>query len=244
MPSLVDRPFELPARLIRRLTDGGRRSLAALRNPREPRLSGPDPATLRGRLQIAWVRTGALGDAPFDALVRRWSEPHRRYHTLGHLAALLDWQDRQRERVERPAELELALWFHDAIQVPGRRDDEERSAALARTSLSAAAVPTEVVDRVAGLVLATAHGRRAATPDEALIADLDLAVLGSQPADYDAYVDQVRAEFGWVPERRWRSGRRGVLEALLDGGVYRTERFREELEGAAVANLRRELATL
>lgn len=210
-------------------------------NPAEPRLEGPPPETLRGRLERVWRAVGAVGPPPFDELIDAWSEPHRRYHTLGHLAALLAGFDRDGDLAVWPAEVEVAIWFHHVVQVPVRPDDETRSAALARRRLMAAGVSVEAAERVAVLIRSTAPGAHVAAPDAALLCDLDLAVLGGIPADYDAYVGQVRAEYGWVSEARWRSGRRAVLTTLLEGGVYRTARLRGRLEEAATANLRREL---
>ena len=49
---------------------------------------------------------------------------------------------------ERPDEIEVAIWFHDAVYVPGRADNEEASAALADQALSAGGVAGPVKDRV------------------------------------------------------------------------------------------------
>jgi predicted metal-dependent HD superfamily phosphohydrolase len=217
---------------------------AAWRNPDGPRLAEPDPATLRGSLEAAWAVAGATSPPPFDALIAAWSAPHRRYHALGHLAALLDGLAVHRDLAERLAEVELGLWLHDAIQVPGRDDDEARSAALAWRLLRDGDASESVARRVADLVLATGPARPDHGPDGALLSDLDLSVLGADPERYEHYVAQVRAEYGWVGERRWRAGRRRVLESLLERGLYRTDRFRERLEEAARDNLRRELEAL
>ena len=37
--------------------------------------------------------------------------------------------------------------------------------------------------------------------------DADLAVLGSEPAAYQAYVTGVRAEYGQLDDEQWRTGR-------------------------------------
>ena len=51
----------------------------------------------------------------YDALLARYSEPRRRYHTLQHLAECFAAFD-----------VELALWFHDAIYNTRRSDNEQR----------------------------------------------------------------------------------------------------------------------
>ena len=49
------------------------------------------------------------------ALLARYSEPHRRYHTLQHLAECFAAFDEIADLAEHPPDVELALWFHDAI---------------------------------------------------------------------------------------------------------------------------------
>src|SRR5688500_725542 len=90
-------------------------------------LAGPD---LRSRFGRAAVAAGATrpSEAVVDELLIRYAEPHRHYHTLEHVVACLKWLDRFREVAEHPEEVELALWYHDAIYVPGAGDNESRSA--------------------------------------------------------------------------------------------------------------------
>ena len=98
---------------------------------------------------------------------------------------------------------------------------------------------------VGDLVRATEHHEPTADPDRAVLLDADLAVLGSEPAAYQAYVTGVRAEYGHLDDERWRSGRAAVLRGLLDRDpLYSTATGRERWERRARANLAAELATL
>ena len=75
-------------------------------------------------LATAWAE--ALTDADCPAvpehaaaqghrLLERWSEPHRRYHDLRHLRAVLDGLDLLTAPDPAPASTRLAAWFHDAV---------------------------------------------------------------------------------------------------------------------------------
>ena len=90
----------------------------------------------------AWSGIGAAGDgeALRAELEAAYEEPQRHYHTLEHLGECLALFERHRTHAERPAEVELALWFHDAVYAIGRADNEARSAEWARRALHAAAV--------------------------------------------------------------------------------------------------------
>ncbi len=79
----------------------------------------------------------------------------------------------------------------------------------------------------------------------ALFLDMDLAVLGSPPADFDAYEAAVRREYDWAAEPQWRLGRRAVLTAFLARPtIYATQRFQASHAAAARRNLARAIARL
>ena len=181
-------------------------------------------------------------DAVEGALRRRWSEPHRHYHTVAHLEAVLDVVDAHAHAARTLDRVRLAAWWHDAVYDPRAAGDanERASAELAGRVLGALGVPAKEVVR---LVLVTAgHDPDPGDADGALLCDADLAVLARPEADYDAYVRQVRREYAHVGEDAWREGRRAALERLL--GLDRIYRVVPEWEDRARANLSRELAAL
>lgn len=197
------------------------------------------------RLLSAVVPSGAdpaaIGEAGAD-LLRRWSEPHRRYHDVEHLATVLSTVD----ELGAPAEVRLAAWYHDAVYDPRSADNEERSARLAVDALTALRVPPVRVDEVARLVRLTAgHDPGDDDVNGALLCDADLAVLARWPDGYDRYAAAIREEYSHVPEESFRAGRAAVLRHLLDlPALYRLPRLRERWEEPARANLRRELDAL
>lgn len=194
---------------------------------------------------------GLVLPAPlWGAVCAAYDEPSRAYHDLAHVREVLRRFEEVARDVgwRRPREVFLAVLFHDAVYVPGRHDNEARSAELAREA-AARWLPGEGldVDLVARLILLTArHGAlRAADVDdeEALFLDCDMAILGSEPAAFDAYDRGIAAEYGAVPPELYAIGRRSFFERLLAAEhIFLSPYFRGRLEAKARDNLRRKLA--
>jgi predicted metal-dependent HD superfamily phosphohydrolase len=194
---------------------------------------------------IALAGDSAASLATGAELIARWSEPHRRYHDLAHLAAVLGAVDRLAAGAGDAAAVRLAAWFHDAVYDGRPGWDEERSAQLAQSRLPRCGVPATRVAEVARLVRLTAAHDALAGGDAngAVLCDADLAVLGGP--GYDAYAAAIREEYAHVPEELFRKGRAGVLRRLLDTPrLYRTAAARELWEERARANMSAELAAL
>jgi predicted metal-dependent HD superfamily phosphohydrolase len=206
-------------------------------------------------LRARWVRTllaareGACHPDPYryaDNLLRRWSEPQRRYHTVEHLTAVLDHVDTLEEYAHDPNAVRLAAWFHDAVYLPERSTNEERSARLAERALPEAGVPEERTAEVARLVrLTVTHDPADDDRDGQVLCDADLAILASPPSAYAAYTAAVREEYHFVPNEAFRDGRAAVLRQLLElPRLFRTPYGREKWEATARYNLRSELELL
>lgn len=178
-------------------------------------------------------------------LIGRWSEPHRRYHGIAHLTAVLLFVDEYADHAADPDAVGLAGWYHDAIYDPRVLDNEERSAALAEGELAALGVPAERVDEVARLVrLTTGHDPAEGDRNGELLNDADLLVLAGPPETYVAYLNAIRAEYAHVSDDDFRAGRAAVLDALL--AVPRLYRLADlaPMEAAARRNLTAELSLL
>jgi predicted metal-dependent HD superfamily phosphohydrolase len=181
----------------------------------------------------------------FQQLSTAYAEPSRAYHNIEHIRACLAEFDECRELARHPEEVEAALWFHDAVYVPGAADNEEQSARLAESALRSHGVAAEVTQRIGDLVRATQHVTLLQEPDAQLLCDIDLAILGREPAVFDRFESQIRREYGWVPESLYRRSRSAILARLLGrASIYQTRRFTERYEGPARRNLKRMLTTL
>jgi predicted metal-dependent HD superfamily phosphohydrolase len=194
------------------------------------------------RLAAAWrelAGTTPEAAAVGTELLDRWSEPHRRYHTLAHLWDTLTAADLLREEARDPDAVRLALWFHDAVHEGRQMEDEEESAALARRLLGLMGSPPELVAEVSRLVLLTrTHRPEEGDADGAVVCDADLAVLAGTPDAYLSYAAAIRAEYGHVLDEDFRRGRVRVLRGLLSAPhLYRTRYARDRWEARARSNM-------
>ena len=198
-------------------------------------------ADLQRSWKRAWQGLGAGDDGASvsAALLAAYDEPQRSYHTLQHLHECIDRFETCTDLTVRPAEIEIALWFHDAVYDVFRADNERRSAEWARDATVASGVPAEVAERIAALVLATKHSTAMpASVDEQLLVDIDLAILGANRKRFAEYERQIRREYAHVLEPVFQAKRRALLAGFMARErLYGTPRLHDELEERARANL-------
>jgi predicted metal-dependent HD superfamily phosphohydrolase len=186
-----------------------------------------------------WNALNLRGDpqAWHSRLIAAYSEPHRHYYNLEHLAECLAVFDRLRSHATNPQLVAFALWFHDAVYDPRAGDNEERSTELAGSCLRDAAMAAEHVQQVEDLILAT-KGHQPTSADAQLVCDADLAILGQPPERYSRYEHAIAEEYSWVPREVYRLKRSEVLEQFLAREIlYHTAQARDCFEQLARLNL-------
>ena len=177
-----------------------------------------------------------------EELAAAYAAPGRHYHNLSHirdcLAALARVDSLSAAERETLTE---AIWWHDAVYDPTRRDNEKRSAELAEQH-----VRTELREEVARLIrLTMTHDVSVGDRLGAILISIDLSILGSDPARYDAYAAAIRREFSHVGEDDYRIGRARVLSRFAAREViFPDPDFAAMYDQQARANLARELAAL
>ncbi|MDD1508910.1 HD domain-containing protein [Pseudomonas sp. CNPSo 3701] len=191
----------------------------------------------------SWTRTwSGLGLQPdanlFEALMAAYAEPQRRYHSLQHLEECLGHFEQVRELAEHPEEVEIALWFHDAVYDVRGATNERQSADWAVRALMTGNASRSTQNRVEQLIMATRHDAAPGDSDERLLVDIDLSILGAAPKRFAEYDGQIRAEYSWVPEAIYVMKRKAVLSSFLARtSIYSTAYFRERYETQARINL-------
>lgn len=214
-------------------------------------MSAPSGADVLGlpAWRAAWATLGVgdvAGLVPLHAeLAAAYAQPHRHYHTARHLAECLGHLADLAPEADRPGEIAIALWFHDAIYDTRRQDNEARCADWAVRSCTAFGGDAAAARRLRDLVLATRHAAAPATRDEGVLVDADLAILGAEPTRFDEYERDIRREYRWVPGFLYRRKRRILLREFLERpALFCTASFRRKYEAAARRNLERSLEAL
>lgn len=209
---------------------------------------GRSDAEAMGMLAASWARCWSAlqargdGQALRDQLIAAYREPQRHYHTLQHLSECLGLFAAHRDLAADAAEVEIALWFHDAVYQVRAGDNEDRSADWAAAALNGAGVAPDRVARVRELILATRHAAQPLGQDQTLLTDIDLAILGAPRPRFEDYEAQVRAEYHWVPLWLFRRKRRDILAGFLARpSIYGTPSLRARFETRARDNLARAL---
>lgn len=181
----------------------------------------------------------------FDSLRAAYSEKHRHYHTGEHVQACLRHLDSCVMRADEPKEIELALWFHDAIYEPLSSNNERKSADWAAAFLAANLATPEVAARVHRLIMVTEHNAATMTKDESILVDIDLSILGADVETYAAFEEAVRNEYRMVPMLIYRRKRTEILNGFLKRPrIYQNEPFFSEREQQARINLSNAISKL
>lgn len=188
----------------------------------------------------------ATADQVFAQLVECYSEHGRAYHNLAHIQKMLTLAVEYAHLAVDWTAVQCAIWFHDAIYVPGATDNEERSAAFAKTCCGQFGLPPQTIQKIETLILATKHqAALSEDKDSRFVLDLDLSILGASSEVYKAYVTAVRQEFAHVAETDFVVGRTAVLQSFLRRErIYQLDPLYDRFEKTARENISIELHTL
>ncbi len=157
-----------------------------------------------------------------ERIIGELSRPERHYHGLRHHEHMFSIL----EKTCPAREIFAAVFYHDLVYNPRWRDNEEKSAELARKELRGM-VNT---DMVSDLIMATKyHKSHGIYPiDEFLKADL--AILVTDLEIYQEYAKNIRIEFQHVDDQSYSLGRREVLRHLALTDLFQSPRDKAALD--------------
>lgn len=191
-------------------------------------------------LRQAWadlcVKLGAENEGEVWAQLEScYSEPHRSYHNFNHIEQCLR---EFKNSFCNLAEVELAIWFHDAVYDTKSFDNEERSIDLTLLAFEVMGLPNAYKYFVPPIIMETKYHDFGGPWEYDIFLDIDLSIFGAPPNDFQKYCQQIRQECAWVPDEIYNEKRIQVLKRFLDRpGIYRTENFKQKFEIQARVNL-------
>ena len=199
-------------------------------------------------LQVYKIDHQTIADC-WQNIVTHYQQPHRHYHTLHHIQALLEQFDGIKDQLKQPESVLLAIFYHDVIyqtQDKPAMCNERQSAAYFIAELGGF-LPIDLQNRVVELIIATEKHELADTNDSdmAYFLDMDLRILGQTDLVYQAYCQQIRLEYQHVAKVLYNFSRKKALKRFLDRKrLYFTERFSTQYEQQARQNIKSEIKTL
>jgi predicted metal-dependent HD superfamily phosphohydrolase len=209
--------------------------------------SGVKMKRMRKRWQETWqnLQAPTVPLGVLEELINAYSSPERFYHNLSHIADCHWIFDRAKSLTTYPEEVELAIWFHDAIYDTRSSNNEQRSAEWAKSVIHQTGLSHDLADRVSQLILATGHHGEVRDSDAQVLVDVDLSILGREKEVFWQYEENIRQEYAWVPADRFRQKRTEVLRGFLNRSyIYHLEVYREAFEETARLNLTQAIAQL
>jgi predicted metal-dependent HD superfamily phosphohydrolase len=195
----------------------------------------------QARFQTLWSRCGGVQAETVCAdLMRHYAEPARHYHTLRHVRHCIRDLDWARAAIPAPDTVELALWCHDVIYLPGAPDNELQSAEwFHRWAQGRFAEANRIIE----MVLATTHAVVPADLDSRYTVDIDLADMASNRARFRRAGALLRAERPDLDDVAYDAHERDFLGALLTRPhIYHTDLFHARCEARARNNVAWRLA--
>ena len=184
----------------------------------------------------------------WNEIETKYSGKSRKYHSLKHIERMFQVYDRagSQFQLEDSDMLEFAIWYHDIIYSATKKNNEVKSAQLAKLRLASLGIEEERNKLCHNLILSTKdHSPLEESIDNKLMIDLDLEILAADWKDYLEYTKQIREEYKIYPDFLYKKGRKKALEHFLQKEkIYQTDWFRDMLESKARANIKKEIELL
>lgn len=176
---------------------------------------------------------------------KKYSKKKRHYHNLTHLENLYFQLSKIKAEINDWDTLLFSLFYHDVIYNASKRDNEEKSADLAKENLLLISYPIDKINICYEQIMATKSHAVSDNNDTNFFTDADLSILGQSWKEYEMYSQHVRKEYAVYPDFLYNPGRKKVLHHFLSmKRIFKMDYFFEKFEKQARENLSRELKEL
>lgn len=176
------------------------------------------------------------GAREIDILTQQYTESHRKYHTLDHIAFMF-MKAREHGIQLNSAQLR-AIWWHDAVYIPGDSMNEAYSAYLAKR-YHAMRDDWDLIEQI--IVDTKTH--QTTIEESAVVCDLDMLILAQNRDVYQQYTNQIRAEYAQFDDDTYFNSRIKFLISLMERDIYHSKTFKK-YEQVAKINVNNELLRL
>jgi predicted metal-dependent HD superfamily phosphohydrolase len=169
----------------------------------------------------------------------------RQYHNITHLENLLLELLPCRDVIQDWDVIIFSICYHDIVYDVLINNNEELSAAYAKSKLEPANVPACKVGQCMLQIAATKLHNKTGDTDTDLFTDADTGILGKSRATYNEYAAQIRQEYLVYPDSLYNPGRQKVLQQFLNtAAIFKTDYFFNLYELQARDNIKQEIESL
>ena len=181
----------------------------------------------------------------WNEIEKSYSHKSRKYHNLTHLENMILELESVKDEISDYDALLFSVLYHDIIYKATSKDNEEKSAEIAKKRLEKIDISSEKIINISNQILATRSHKRSDDSDTNFLLDADLAILGKDWKVYEQYTQQIRKEYSIYPYFLYNPGRKKVLTHFLEfDEIFKTSYFKEKYEKVARENIKREISIL
>ena len=170
----------------------------------------------------------------------------RPYHNMSHLGYMFNMLDiyQTQTKTSSSAEFEISIFGHDYVYDATRNDNEARSIKSVISWIGKRYYKSS--QYLEELIMATTHNNDDLTDDKALIADLDLSILGTfNPKTWKTYCQNIRREYSHLSDSEFAKGRLEFFQKILERKrIFQTDFFYDLFEKQACKNIKEEIKNL
>lgn len=181
----------------------------------------------------------------WQEIEKNYSQKSRKYHNLTHLENMILELENVKDQISDYEALLFSVFYHDIIYKATSKDNEEKSAEIAKTRLDKLNISNERITKIYNQILATKSHKKSDDSDTNFLLDADLSILGKDRKVYENYIHQIRKEYSIYPDFLYNPGRKKVLLHFLEfDEIFKTDYFKEKYEKMARENIQREISIL
>lgn len=197
------------------------------------------------KLTAKYTDNGAFIELLWSEIYSAYTSDDRHYHSLEHVEFMAKLALEHKLDIWDFETVQFSIFYHDLVYKAHKKDNEERSAEIAKKRLEALGVGHKRIQKCYDQILATKSHDGGRDTDTKILLDIDLAILGQDREAYKNYAVNVRKEYIIYPDELYYPGRIKVLQHFLDmKSIYKTEKFISLFEQNAKANLEYELQSI